>query len=236
MFRAERFCLGGAKPGLMNFAFGTSQIGNTPRHAFGNCYEFPASPPYDERFSAIFCENTFVDFSPDGDPIFLFPRGPVMKKLPAVEDARAIMTQGLEWGVWKWLMEKKRVRAIADEARAALGDLEMKVKLTWSDDLKIAYNQLVSENGDAKSARRKAKAAKPPAESNIDAKILAAVRGVKQADDDAYNAHEDAEDVFAEAEKKMSTSMAREGARKALVAYDLHEAAIRKAEALARGK
>ena len=57
---------------------------------------------------------------------------------------------------------------------------------------------------------------------------------VKEADDDAYNAHEDAEDVFAEAEKRMSTSGAREGARKALIAYDLHEAAIRKAEALAR--
>ena len=30
-----------------------------------------------------------------------------MRKLPAVEEARAIMTQGIEWGVWKWLMEKK---------------------------------------------------------------------------------------------------------------------------------
>ncbi len=30
--------------------------------------------------------------------------------------------------------------------------------------------------------------------------------------------------------------MARDAARKALVAYDLHEAAIRKAEALARDK
>jgi len=160
-----------------------------------------------------------------------------MKKIPAVEDARAIMTQGLQWGVWKWLLEKRRVRAIADEARAGLDDCEMKVKLTWSDELKIAYNQLVSENGDAKSARGKGKKnVKAAAGKTNDAEILAAVTAVKQADDDAYNAHEDAEDVFAEAEKKMSTSMAREGARKALEAYDLHEAAIRKAEALARGK
>ena len=64
-----------------------------------------------------------------------------MKKLHAVEDARAVMTQGLEWGVWKWLTEKKRVRALADLARAALDDLEMKVKLTWSDEHKLAYNQ-----------------------------------------------------------------------------------------------
>jgi len=160
-----------------------------------------------------------------------------MKKLVAVEDARAIMTQGMEWGVWKWLLEKKRVRAIADEARAALDALEIRVKLTWSDDLKLAYNQLVAaEDGDVKRLGRKTKDPKSAVANVADAKALAAVKRIKEADDDAYNAHEDAEDLFAEAERKMSTSMAREGARKALVAYDLHEAAIRKAEALAREK
>jgi hypothetical protein len=156
-----------------------------------------------------------------------------MKKIPAVEDARAIMTQGMEWGVWKWLTEKKRVRALADVARAALDDQEMKVKLTWSDEYKLAYNQLVSENGAPKQARRKSNAAKHAANGKVDAKVLAAVTKVKEADDEAYNAHEDAEDMFAEAERKMSTSGARAAARKALEAYDLHEAAIRKAEALA---
>ncbi|MGA2904232.1 MAG: hypothetical protein ABSD98_10400 [Candidatus Korobacteraceae bacterium] len=159
-----------------------------------------------------------------------------MKKLPAVEDARAVMTEGTQWGVWKWLMEKKRVRAIADQARAALDDVEMKVKLTWSDDLKIAYNQLVAEDGETKRTRRKTKNHKPAGANSADAKALAAVKHINEADDDAYNAHEDAEDLFAEAERKMSTSMAREAARKALAAYDLHEAAIRKAEALAREK
>jgi hypothetical protein len=157
-----------------------------------------------------------------------------MKKLSAVEDARAIMTLGMEWGVWKWLTEKKRVRAIADMARTALDDQEMKVKLTWSDDLKIAYNQLVSGNGNPKRGRRKNKDTSSAPVKNADPKALEAVLRVKQADDDAYSAHGDAEDIFAEAERKMSTSMAREGARKALEAYDLHEAAIRKAEALAR--
>ncbi len=47
-----------------------------------------------------------------------------MRKLPAVEEARAIMTEGTEWGVWRWLLEKKRVREIADKARAALDDFE----------------------------------------------------------------------------------------------------------------
>ena len=159
-----------------------------------------------------------------------------MRKLPAVEEARAVMTEGMEWGVWKWLLEKKRVRAIADEARAALDEFEMKVKATWSDDLKIAYNQLVSQNGDAKQARQKTKLGKKEEAQKIDSQVMAAVKRVKEADDDAYNAHEDAEDAFAEAERRMSTSGAREGARKALEAYDLHEAAIRKAEALAHAK
>lgn len=159
-----------------------------------------------------------------------------MRKLPAVEDARAIMTQGMEWGVWKWLLEKKRVRGIADVARAALDEFEMKVKATWSDDLKIAYNQLVAQNGDAKQTRQKAKPAKKEEAPTIDPQVMAAVKRVNEADDEAYRAHEDAEDLFAEAEKRMSTSMAREAARKALEAYDLHEAAIRKAEALAHAK
>ena len=158
-----------------------------------------------------------------------------MRKLPAVEEARAVMTEGTKWGVWKWLLEKRRVRGIADEARAALDDFEMKVKDTWSDDLKIAYNQLVSKKGGAKQARQKAKLGKeePP---TIDSKVMAAAERVKEADDNAFNAHEDAEDAFAEAEKRMSTSGAREAARKALEAYDLHETAIRKAEALAHAK
>ncbi len=159
-----------------------------------------------------------------------------MRKLPAVEQARAIMTEGMEWGVWKWLLEKKRVREIADKARAALDEYEIKVKASWSDDLKIAYNRLVSENGDAKQNRQRAKAARKQESPKIDAKAIAAVERLKEADDAAFNAHEDAEDAFAEAERRMSTRMAREAAGKALQAYDCHEAAIRKAEALAHAR
>jgi len=92
------------------------------------------------------------------------------------------MTEGIEWSMWKWLLEKKRVRGIADEARAALDEFEMKVKATWSDDLKIAYNQLVSENGDAKQARQKAKLRKKEETPKIDSQVMAAVKRVKEAD------------------------------------------------------
>ncbi len=157
-----------------------------------------------------------------------------MKKLPAVEEARAIMTEGMEWGVWKWLMEKKRVREIADHARTALDELEIQVKLKWPDEYKLAYNELVGED-EPKRGRKPAKNTKSAGRARrAIRRSLAAVKAVADADDEAYNAHEDAEEVFAEAERKMSTSGAREGARMALVAYDKHEAAIKKAEALAK--
>jgi hypothetical protein len=157
-----------------------------------------------------------------------------MKKLSAVEDARAIMKEGMAWGVWKWLTEKKRVRGLADEARAALDELEMKVKGGWPDEYKLAYNQLVAGDDDAKRPHKNGKGAKSAVAVKCDPKILATVKKIKEADDEAYNAHEDAEEMFADAERKMSTSGAREGARMALLAYDAHEDAIRKAEALSK--
>ena len=45
-----------------------------------------------------------------------------------------------------------------------------------------------------------------------------------------------AEQMFDEAEKRLSASMAREASQVAIDAYDLREKAIRKAEAAARPK
>jgi len=59
-------------------------------------------------------------------------------------------------------------------------------------------------------------------------------KGVFEADEETETMRLDAEDTFAEGEKKLSVSMAREGASKALATYDLHEKAIRKAEAAAK--
>jgi len=47
-------------------------------------------------------------------------------------------------------------------------------------------------------------------------------------------ARDEAEPFFDEAERCMSTSMAKKGALKAIESYDLREKAIRKAEAAAR--
>ena len=150
-----------------------------------------------------------------------------MKKLEAVETSRAIMTQGMEWGVFKWLLEKPKVRKIADKATAALNDCEDKVKATWSDDLKRAYNYIATQNGEAAKGKKSAP-------KDIDAAALEIARGVFEADEVTETMRLDAEDTFAEGERKLSVSMARDGARKALATYDLHEKAIRKAEAAAK--
>ncbi|MDR3703183.1 MAG: hypothetical protein P4L56_26290 [Candidatus Sulfopaludibacter sp.] len=140
-----------------------------------------------------------------------------MHKLAEVEEAKRLMAEAGNWSVWQWLTEKRRVRAAADAATAALEKAEKKVKSTWPDDLRKFYRQLgarVIEDGAGPLHR--------------------AVAAVKKADDAAYDARMDAEATFDEAERRLSPSMAREGTQKAIDAYCLHESAIRKAEAVAR--
>ena len=133
-----------------------------------------------------------------------------MKKLEAVEEARFIMAQGMEWGVFKWLMEKPKVRKTADRATEALNDAEDKVKATWSNDLKLAYNYLATQGGESGKGKKKGKT------GDFDPAVLAIARGVCEADEEAETMRLDAEDTFAEGEKKLSVAMARDGARKAL--------------------
>jgi hypothetical protein len=158
-----------------------------------------------------------------------------MQKLIPVEEAKVLMNVAKDWGVWRWLMEKKRVRAAADRAVEALGDLEKKVKAHWGDDLKKAYRELEAQASLERNPRAKAQYQKAKEEAkNVDPQIKVAVRRVKEADDEAENARLDAEATFDEAERRMSASMAREGAQKAVDSWELREKAIRKAEALAR--
>ena len=151
-----------------------------------------------------------------------------MHKLAAVEEARVLMREGQNWGVWKWLMEKSTVREAADRATAALAESARKAKRAWSDDLRNAYKQVAAE-ADIEQGKRGTKR-----KSDLDPKTKAAMQRVKEADDEAQQATVDAEEMFAEAERRMSAGMAREAAQKALVSYDLREKAIRKAEAAGR--
>jgi hypothetical protein len=149
-----------------------------------------------------------------------------MEPILEVENAKALMTEATAWSVMKWLREKKRVRKAADEANAALDQMRDSVKQRWDDDLRAAY-QAISGNGTG----NKKHAAKPAGE---EASVIA--KKVKEADDAAYCARVDAEKTFDEADRQLSTSLAREGCRKAIYSWELHEKAIQKAEAVIRRK
>jgi len=158
-----------------------------------------------------------------------------MHKLIEVEEAKVLMNEAKNWGVWRWLWEKSKVRATADRAVDALAEAERKVKASWSDDLQKAYREveaLVSLNGNLKSKRRYEKAQQEA--KDIDPEIKRAVERVKEADDTAERARLDAEATFDEAERRLDTDMAREGAQKAIDSWELREKAIRRAEAAGR--
>jgi len=139
-----------------------------------------------------------------------------MRRLVPVEEAKALLTESIDWSVWRWMTEKGRVREVADRGTASLDEADEATKASWSADLKKAYRD---ENV-----------------RNVDPKVKAAAKRVKEADDEAYRARMDAEQTFDEAERRLSASIAREGARKAILAYDLREKAIRKAEAAGRAR
>jgi len=158
-----------------------------------------------------------------------------MHKLIEVEEAKVLMNEAKNWGVWRWLWEKSKVRASADRAVDALAEAERKVKASWSDDLQKAYREveaLASLNGNLKSKRRYEKAQQEA--KDIDPEIKRAVERVKEADDTAERARLDAEATFDEAERRLDTDMAREGAQKAIDSWELREKAIRRAEAAGR--
>lgn len=158
-----------------------------------------------------------------------------MQKLLEVEEAKALMTEAKDWGLWRWLWEKGRVRATADRAVDALEALEQKVKASWTEDQRKAYRELealAGVNGNAKGKRFYEKARDEA--KDIEPEIKRAVERVKEADDAAYDARMDAEETFDEAERRLSTDMAREGAQKAIDSWVLREKAIRRAEATAR--
>ena len=148
-----------------------------------------------------------------------------MEKIPAVETAKTLMTEAVTWSVMKWLREKKTVRKIADQANASLDQLNQAVKDRWPDKIRAAYKAL-KQSGNGPCNQN---------ESDLPAgngQALLTVKKIKEADDQAYDARVDAEQTFNTAEKQLSTALAREGCRKAIRSWELHEKAIRKAEAL----
>lgn len=152
-----------------------------------------------------------------------------MLNIEEVETAKAIMTAGINWSVVKWLAEKKRVRKAADIANDKLDALDKQVKESWSDELKAAYDALPeTELSLARGPLLPARSAK---KVNIDPEVQLLAKALKQLDQEAYRAHLVAEDTFDRAEKRLSTPMAREGSRQAIVSWELKEKAVLKSQA-----
>ena len=77
-----------------------------------------------------------------------------VRKLSEVEEAKALMIEAVDWSVFRWLFEKRRVRETADEANAALDKLNQAVKARWSSDVKAAYKELAARAGGARTRRQ----------------------------------------------------------------------------------
>jgi hypothetical protein len=160
-----------------------------------------------------------------------------MKELAVVEEAKQLMNEASDWSVWRWLLEKKRVRAAADRANEALDHHAKKVRTSWEDDAKRVYRELEARDSFESNSRARHQYEKAKEEArHVDSKVRLAVERVKRADDDARNARMDAEQTFEDAERQMSASLARQGAAKAIDCWELREKSIRKAEALAHPK
>ena len=137
-----------------------------------------------------------------------------MRKLIPVEEAKALMREAIDWSLWSWLTRKHTLRTAADTAWEALEGCERKVKAGWGDDLKKAYR---GKDG-----------------KDLDPELKLALERMKEADEAWKEARITAEATFDEAERRMSTGMACEGAAQAIEAWELTERAIRRAEALGR--
>jgi hypothetical protein len=147
-----------------------------------------------------------------------------LREVREVEEAKALMTEAMEWSVFTWLFQKSRVRETADQANAALDKLNSTVKSRWSSEMKAAYRELTAKRGSHQLDE--------PGSETIDHEIRLFVKKVKEADDAARHARTDAEDTFDEAESQLNTDLAREGCKKAIHQWKLDEKAIRRAETI----
>jgi len=144
-----------------------------------------------------------------------------MQKLIPVEEAKTLMREAIDWSLWGWLTSKRKLRTTADRAWEALDEVEVKVKAGWSGELKAAYRELEKGTGNGHP-------------HDLPPEVLAALQRFKKFEDEAYAAHMQAEETFDEADRRMSTSMACEGARQAIDAWEMREKVIRKAESLGK--
>ncbi len=158
-----------------------------------------------------------------------------MHKLIPVEEAKSLMREAIDWSLWGWLTEKRKLRTTADRAWEALDEAEKQVKDAWNDDLKAAWRELEAQAAAEGNPRAKRQYQKAREEAEgVAPELKLAARRLMDAEAEAHAAHMQAEETFDEADRRMSTSMACEGARQAIDAWEMREKVIRKAESLGR--
>jgi hypothetical protein len=149
-----------------------------------------------------------------------------MKKLPEVEQAKELMSEAMNWSAFKWLLEKTRVRQTADAANAALDHLNRSIKDRWSGNATTVHKDLAAMPAAARQQQVTA------ASSRSNSELLLLIEKVVEADHAAHQARMHAEETFDQAENQMNASLAKEGCKKAIHSWELHEKAIRAAEAV----
>ena len=145
-----------------------------------------------------------------------------MQKVLPVEEAKSLMREAIDWSLWGWLTEKRRLRTTADRAWEALDEVEKKVKAAWSEDLQAVYRAL------------QVKGRKNGHSRDFPEEVKLAVQKLKEAEDEAHALRMRAEETFDEADRRMSIPMACQGAHQAIEAWEMREKVIRKAESLGR--
>jgi hypothetical protein len=117
------------------------------------------------------------------------------------------------------------VRKAADQANAALDRVSEELRQSWPDHIRSAYHAVGTSNPDLKPNSR-------PGQKTLakDSRDFVIARQLKDADDEAFRARMAAEKTFDDAEKRLSTSLAREGCLKAIQSWELHEKAISESE------
>jgi hypothetical protein len=149
-----------------------------------------------------------------------------MKTLPEVDKAKELMNAAVDWSAFKWLMEKSLLRQTADSASAALDNLDRSVKARWSDDARATYNELVATTANERQQHPTTASSRP------NSQLLLLIEKVVQADQLAREARIRAQKTFDDAEKQVNISLAKDGCKQAIHFWELHENAIRAAEAV----
>jgi len=150
-----------------------------------------------------------------------------MQKLAEVMEAKELMSEAVDWSTFTWMFQKTKVRETADVANAALDKVTKHIKSRWSEDVKSAYKE-----SSAKSEKDTGRPQKRQQVAKSAEDIDALIEKVKAADAAAHRARKDAEDTFEKAERQLNLDLAREGCKKAIHSWELHEKAIRLAEDL----